>query len=290
MSMTVRKKPQEETAMEKRNTAIINFILVALVPLLLMIFLGFSLKNGALQNEENLNQKFIELSKKHEALNQNIADLVSTFDSINSLVINLDKKDYDELVKQIAEIESEITLNRWNNDRDAIIDGFEHKINKVKDDRELKHDDDLQSLLILSAKWVTEIAKAKNDELSALKLIRDKELTLNASGTTADGTSLQELEMKILEKDFELKRLQDAKADNESDAEAANSSLQKKYEKVLEGNKTVKTEIETVLAEINEDIFPKLESGIFNKKELVKEIKAKVNKINLKTGSLKTDD
>jgi len=297
MSMIVRKKPQEETAMEKRNTTIVNFILGALVPLLLMLFLGFSLKKGTLQNEENLDQKFTALSKKHEALNQNIIELDTIFNRADALYKNLDQKDYDELVQQIAEIESAITLNRWNNDRDAKIDGFEHAINKIRDDRKLEHDDELQQLLVLSSKWLREIAKAKNAELSALKLIREKEITQKESVSSSGGADLQELvtelKMQLLQKDFELTRLGDSKADSETDAQETNSSLQRKYNKVLEGNKTVKANIEAELTAINEEVLPKLEGGIFSKddiKKLKEKIKAKVDNIKMKTGSLKTDD
>jgi hypothetical protein len=297
MSMVVRKKPQEETAMEKRDTAILNFTLAALVPLLLMLFLGFSLKEGSLQNEENLEQKFTTLTKKHKELSKSILEMTRVFYRADTLYNSLDKKDYDDIVKQISDIDSEIALNHWDNDRNAVIDRFEHVIDKIKRDRELAHDDTLQQLLVFGAKWLKEIAKAKNDEFSVLKLLRQKELKqaeiVNASGGTDLQAKVQELQMQLMQKDFELKRLEDSKAANEGNAASTNSTLQKSYNKVLDGNKTVKAEIEAELSKINQDILPKLEGGIFkgdDVKRLKDKLKLSVDNIRAKSGNLKIDD
>lgn len=297
MSMVVRKKPQEETAMEKRDTAIINFTLAALAPILLMLFLGFSLKEGSLQNEENLDQKFTTLTKKHKALNKNILDMVGVFNRADTVYNNLDNRDYADLVKQITEIESEIALNRWDNDRNAAIDRFEHVIDKIRNDRGLAQNDTLQRLLVFGAKWLKEIAKAKNDEFSVLKLLRQKELKQNEIISASDGSDLQakvqELQIQIMQKDFDLQRLKDSKATNEGNAATTNSTLQKSYSKVLEGNKKVQADIEAELSKINQDILPKLEGGIFkgdDVKKLKEKLKLNVDNIRLKSANLKVDD
>ena len=93
-------------------------------------------------------QKFTDLTKKHEALNQNIIDLVSVFNGADTMYNNFDKKDYEQLEQKIEAIEEREQLISWRFDRTAIIKGFDNKINKIKNDRQLEHDDELQTLFL----------------------------------------------------------------------------------------------------------------------------------------------
>jgi len=95
--MKIKKKDKEPTAMEKRNTSIVTFMLAALLPLLLCSLLGFTLGNSKSTNEGNFHKQLGDLRQENSMLNMHIDSLGRIFSKADVLLNEFNSKNIEAL-------------------------------------------------------------------------------------------------------------------------------------------------------------------------------------------------
>lgn len=205
-NMRVKIKSKEPTAVEKRNTSMIHFVLVALFPVLLCLYLGFNMGHVEEVNNQNLIKKLEELSIKHSTLTKNLEALNVTFLTADTTLERYSKGVFKSLAREVEGIERESAFKYWDNDRTDFIDDFKHYINKVERPLDFKKEKQLNTLLEYGKKWMTAYADLKNDELIEMKLRRKQDLGFEIN--TDLEQQIQELRTQLSEKNNQISILE----------------------------------------------------------------------------------
>ncbi len=283
--MKVRKKPKEQTAMEKRNTAIFHFTLVALAPLLLALFLGFSLKKTDIVNKDNLQKKLNEVTQDYKQLNQQLFDLNSAFSQADQYQDKFINNDSEKLKNELKEVESQISLKDWERDMKDSLDRFKHEINQFDRPWDFKDNEQTTSLLRLGKKWLREIAKTKDREFLVRQVNHEQKILREEETISDDGTDLssevQGLRMELMQKDFDIRSLNAELEDYQNDAEEGEKELLNKLSKAKSRAEKAKADVTTQIDEIREAL-ESLEGQKFLKlKSDTKKMAALKNQLNL---------
>ncbi len=288
--MKVRKKNRGQTEMEKRNTAITIFILFAITPLFLTMFLGFSLKQSEAVNKDKLFKNLESQRKKYDDLNQNIANLDSVFLQANKLFKQFKDEEAKNLKRELGDIEDKTDLNEWDKDREEKVNNYIRKINKVENSFDFGNSVEKNNLLILAKEWLKEFIEAKDNELYAKQLIKEQSLEIQ------DGSDLeileQDLRMEIVELKNELKSKEKELELYKDFNEKNESKMISKYSSLLAVNEKTKTAISVEIKDIEDKILPELQRKLFNNEfdKLKNKLKNKISTIKIEAGNIKTEE
>ena len=292
--MKFKNKPPEKTAMEKRNTSILNFALVALIPLLLTLFLGFSLSKADRVNEENYYQKLKDLRTKHEGLIKGMEKVDTTFSRIDVLLKKFLKDDEALLEEGFNSIEDDIAFNKWNNKRTITKDNFHSAIKSIQAPSDIQNDQNLMDVLDFGKKWLVELSRIKSDELFSSVLIRKQQEGNQINSELLQ--QIQDLRNEMTEKNAKIIQLEGIVLTSQGstgDMQVEKTDIQEKYEKMIADNASIKTVIEENAKAIKEKILLDLKCKIFNRENCdtqKKLIETKIDNIRIETGKLKVED
>lgn len=296
--MKVKRNPKEETAFEKRNTAITIFILIALLPLLCMLLLGFNMGKADKVNNKKLFAQLDSLRNAHNTLKGNIKRVNTFFGDIDTLRTSYQKSmgRLESDLIAIKEDEEGILMRKWEREyrkkdqyyEEEFIDATTKKIKEPL----------LAPIFQKGKLWVEDMITAKQDELFTKKLKQKQ--TVGADIIDDLNNRIKELEGDLLLKQTLLISLQSqmGQSQGNSQIQIDNSDedkkiIQDKYDKVLANNLKLKESIDIDLDDIKEEILPALRRGVFNGNEfttLKDRLENKVNNISIKLGELKTED
>jgi len=309
MSININKRPKEPTALEKRNTSIVNFALVALIPILLCLLLGFSLGNADTVTRKQLNQTNQELLAKIESLekekaemNDLIIKLESIFSKADTTFIKFDEVKVREITKSLKDIEGnkeevDYDLRIWEKEMEDDVDDFIRDIENIQLPSGLTENSSNNRILILGKNWIKEYAKTKQNELSAQMLLKKKDFGIEIVTNLQD--KIDELKGDLIDKDFKLRQLM---AGEQKSNEKINNFRQdqsdaaKELDKLKQKNGDIKRSIMMDLQDLQENLLPTLtETGVLKCKpkgdlEVIKDkLEAKLDNIDTASQGLEVE-
>ena len=276
--MKVTIKSKEPNAIEKRNTAITTFILVAAIPLLLMLLLGFGLGQSSEVNKKNLElqlkEKEEELEKmrlQFEASKKSFYELGAVFYNADTLRLEFNKDKVKKLEDALALAETEIDIHKWKNDLAKAIDDFKHKVDDVEKPLTFKNDT-LDNILSFGKDWLNNFAETKNMELFTKLLVKKQD-----TGNDIN----QDLEAQLTECNHQkaILEIQLATAGIAQDkASTAGGTAVADLSEMEENVAAVKDKINAELSDIRDNILPVLKGArrLQNNEEEIQQLKEKL--------------
>ena len=175
--MKVRIKGKEQTAVEKRNTGIATFALVAVIPLLLSLLIGYELGDTDTVNKENLlveidsqQKEIASLTKEVEGAKKNLFIVNEIFSDADSVFKKLNTHDLKNLEQKLRDAESERDFDRWDNDNDQIEDDFQHDLERIIKPLDFDESTPIPFILQYGKRWLEKYAEAKAAELNLMKI------------------------------------------------------------------------------------------------------------------------
>lgn len=300
--MEIKRKAKEPSPFEKRNTAILNFLLIALIPLLLVFILGFSLgKTGDVNTKvltKQLEKKQTELDSIQNAyysLVENISLVELAFAHIDSLVFDekrLIAKGISDLEQRLNEIDdgsNNTPFEIWDGRRVSNFNSYANLVNdKYSEINHLLETNYLTTILergLGTEGWVNKYLNNKKIQLNETKKL--KRNFLGESIVEDLNTEIEVLtkSKQNLEFELQLSKIMIAKA---SPTPGAANSCQNDLTKALTDANTLKKGINQSSVNIGSNIdniqnviLPGLEArGIFakNKRQEISDFKEEVNK------------
>ncbi len=185
MEMKVKIKSKEPTAVEKRNTAITTFILVAAIPLFLSLLLGFGLgktdeinKEIMVEKLEMTEQKLIALRTQFDEQRERLAELKTVFHKADTLLLKFNKNEVKKLEDQLALAESEFDFHEWENDCRRVLDDFATTNERVEKPFHFENDT-LSNLLSFGKNWLNQYKEATSKMLFAKGLVKKQDTGKN---------------------------------------------------------------------------------------------------------------
>ena len=244
---------KQHTAIEERNTAILNFAMVAIIPLLLTLIAGFALSEGRKVNEDRFHERLGALKSENAALKQMIADLGGVFDKADTLFTNFSTTKIDKLQRELSGVESEIGYNDWDRDVKDVVDEFEHYITRVERPLNFEEQEDLNAMLVLVKKWLIEYSEIESKALFIEKLNQKQSQGADISTELED--RIDELEQTLTLKEIEIIQLRGAMG------QSSGSAKQKIQEKTSDNTELIQeiTSLKMNAEQVNENIVTELE-------------------------------
>ncbi len=295
--MKVKKKQKEETAFEKRNTAISIFALVTLIPLLLSLFLGFSMGKADEVNKNILLKELDSLREANNSLKEDVRRIGKIFTDIDTLRLsfNDDMEKLESELKAIKDDEDDLLLRKWKRKQSQKTENYDEEFIDAKT-KKIKN-----PLLIpiyqTCIRWIEDVVATKEDELFAWTLKQKQDIGTDIISDLEK--RIQDLEGDLLIKETMIITMQASLGQNQGSTQIQldNSAkdvkaIQDKYNNLIVGNLGIKDIINDEIKAINQDVFPKLKWGLFNKNEF-NELKsllvAKIDGIQSELNKLKTE-
>ncbi|MCB0630866.1 MAG: hypothetical protein R2824_07110 [Saprospiraceae bacterium] len=276
--MKVKKKAREQTAMEKRNTSIVNFVLVALVPVLLCILLGFSLRQSNIENKENSFKKVKALEAERDSIKNKIGKLTGTFFKADTILNRFNRNDFKILEQSLKAADNPIAFNNWEIDRAERISKLRSSFRTVENDEDFKEEDDARATLDFGKKWLQAFSDTKDKELFAMKQIRQNEVGVQMDQLLQD--QIDNLKKDLTAKDLEISKLeikllqsQGQKIQLEQGSEKDTKAIEKELEDIKSNNGKLKEKIETQVSRAEKILSDLKEKGIFRKTEEIQAFK-----------------
>lgn len=259
--MKIKKKTKEVTAFEKRNTSIVVFSLVALVPLLFSFLIGFSVSKTSNSNNENLlneldasNQKADSLDKRYAQLESKMGELVALYSKADTMIDDFEQKKLKHLKSLLDEIEDgtdQTAFDRWKDDKEDVVYEFGRDIERLDKGTDFDDFPIMVELLDKTKSWLGKYAKTKGYELNE-RMLR-KKLELGAGISADQDQEIENLKGEIRAKDFEIQLLKVSAANASGTAgqkEGDKAELMKQLIDIQSTSKTVKEEVTTVIDDI----------------------------------------
>ncbi len=245
--MKIRKKVHE-SPYEKRNTPLLTFASVAVIPLLLSFLLGTNLGKVTNVNTENMLQQINLLESERDSLQQvviqgrdQVNSIYSAFEQIDSVVEVYKEEVFKSLQDQLSTAQGELDLHRWENDMREQLDDFKHRVSEQT--RRLEFDDNhaLEGVISFANRWLGTYAQAKGTELFASKISRSVAL-----GQAIDA----DLQTRIDQLQQDLTNCQDQRSVSTQEMTRVQIELDRAREKLGEGEKKIKTNSSSKNAQI----------------------------------------
>ena len=287
--MKVRKKARGQTEMEKRNTSILTFVSFALIPLVLTMILGFSLKQTDVVNKDKLFQKLESLQAQIDDLEENNRNLDKVFAKADTVLERFVSKEIKVLEDDLKDIKSKIDLEEWEKDREEKIRDFKRNINRIEAPFDFSESLEKNRLLNFGKAWLEEYAEVKNIELYAKQLIREQEIELTESSELENQD--QDLQIQLMQKNMEIAGLNREIETYKGNAEEDKTDFITKYQSLLSANEKTKTNINAEIKDIEDKILPDLRKLVFKNKfeKLKNQLETKINNIKIESGYIKTE-
>ena len=235
MSLKIKAKAQEDTAMEKRNTSIAVFASVAAVPLIFTFLVGMGLGRGERTNTENLQDRVLLLEReldslkhKQENADQDLILLERTLHNMDTFVMYYKNVRFSELNEDLEGVERDREFDSWERDMDDLFDEFDHTSDRFGRKVDFVAVDRMNQVLNYAKRWFREIRRAKEDEFLARKDIIRMELGVEASEINED--QIMALKEKLDECERELYSKDNAISGLEKDISLNQSSSAKEIE------------------------------------------------------------
>ncbi len=270
--MKIKEKQKEPTAMEKRNSSIAAFAGFAAIPLLLTLFLGFSLGNTEKANHDKLLTKLDSISEENSLIKSSANGIKKSFQNVDSLIVEF--KEYMTKVKEELKdtssegLEAEDEIRIW-----------ERKWKKKTQDYKLDLDDmsstkfeypSIATSHKAGIKWANEFIAMQEDELFALKV--KKKLNVGIEINEDLDKKLEDLEDELVKKDVDIKILTDKLESTEGSSKVEKShvakdysemqnkytELENKYKELIQNNNATKQALDEALNKIRKNILPDL--------------------------------
>jgi hypothetical protein len=218
--MKIKAKVKDDTAMEKRNTSIVIFTSVAIIPVVLTFLLGLGLGRGDTINTNNLHAQVRLLERQIDSLqqarqnySQDLILLDRTLFQMDTLLVEYKTSHFKELKEDLKAAEREREIDSWERDMEDKFDEFDHAVDRSGRKVEFENTAQMNRMLDYVKRWFTEIRRAKEDEFIATKDIVKRELGVEASVINEDKLKaledeLDECEQKLYAKDNAISGLQ----------------------------------------------------------------------------------
>lgn len=278
--MKIKKKAREQTVMEKRNNTITQFVLVALVPLLLTFLLGFSLgkaddvnKANLLKQIENLGIQKDSIAKVNQELIAQTEALMGVFLKADTLIDNFEDIKVKQLEDQLDAaaksdpIDRESAFSKWKDDKDASLRDLKNDIKFLGETHNyFRQIPALSELLESGKRWLEKYADTKGYEL--LEKMLKKKLQEGADISKDLQDQIDDLTMQLGLKDIELRQSQMSGNDKVGSIAEDKADIQAKLDALTALNEQIKSNITGELDEIQATLIPELKPGSwFNRNE-----------------------
>lgn len=212
----IKARVQEESVVEKRNTSLLNFTAIAIIPIGLAYALGFFTSSAQSNHSEYQAANLTVTEQNNQQLHETILLLQDDIDKtekkflqLDSLLVELIEPAFDERDQDIRSIEDKRSYDQWSDALEDARDRFSMAMRRASNSIQVK-DERLMEVSLLAQDWLTEIERAKSYDLQcqAESQFTSLQLTEEEQDAQADRSELQALEKENQELRDEISSLE----------------------------------------------------------------------------------
>ncbi len=237
--MKIKKKIKEENVLKKRNTALLTFAVIAIIPLLFSFVIGFNLGNSNTVNDANRGLQLIILQQRLDSVlseqfevEEGLNRLFKATVEADSIFEKFESEDFKDLEDRLDRSSDEVSIHRWNNDRETLEDDLATDIQRLRNHIDFSQNIKMDLIFDQSLSWLNENAAMKGEYLYSIMINKKQEMGVDVKGDLQSKIEekedeIDELKSLLLGKDSRISGLMDDVQDSEREGRNKEAAAQK---------------------------------------------------------------
>jgi hypothetical protein len=244
-AMKIKKKTPQQSPLEKRKTDIFTFVLVALVPLIAMFLLGFSVRSADSVNNDNLRAAVdtlnAEVSRLEEQLNterRHASELLMIISELDSMFHQFND-DIDESASEFRMVQNTFELDDVARESEGVCEDFIQEVGQQSRSRRFERNSAYAEILNMAPRWLRAAANSELKYVNTFAAWKEEGL----EGTDDTGIGMEDYyKEQWKEAQSEVKDLKDELRNCERNKGASSGVSEYEYDKCVEDFKECENE------------------------------------------------